>query len=78
MVGIRPAKSKGIVLNALLGLPRDPRPPMANIQEYIQEISNIILIKNPELFEEILRLYSDKEINRKLKIELNKARRGGN
>ena len=66
------------ILNAFLGLPNDDAELLAIFQDKLYELIQIIRQRSPELYDEIIRHYTDTTSSEKLKIELNRARRNRN
>jgi len=66
------------MLYAFLDLPSDDPEILAIYQDKLYALGQFIRQRSPELFDEIIRDYSDKHLDGKIKIELNKKRRTKN
>ena len=66
------------MLNAFSGLGSSDAEILAIFHDKLYELGQIIKQRDEELFNEIIRHYSSEEMDRRLKVELNKARRNKN
>jgi len=66
------------MLYALLNLPNDNLELLGIFKDKLYQLGQIIKQRDPDLYDEIIRIYTDTCSSEKIKIELNRARRNKN
>lgn len=68
-------KVREVIVNAFLGLPNKDAEILAIFHDKLYDLGQIIKQRDSELFEEIIRNYTDDMSREKIKIKTNRARR---
>jgi len=74
-MAVKNAKIRTFIIKAFLRINQDDPEILAVFQNQLYDLGQIILQRQPDLYEEIIKLYTNESSSEKIKVELNRAKR---